>query len=148
MKRRREHYERRRQLEQAERNVVDERHEHTDTTHPCRNSDINNIVPAHIMLLSRDQGAVSPTVSKSCRFCSQQYVQIPRRHNFDCHPDVGLLLSLVHLVVCSDCHMTRFACLTWVSGNFTLMEINSTVLSNLNKYAIQRVISRSEINEY
>ena len=148
MKQRRENYERRRQLEQTQLNVVDERHVRTHTTHPCRNSDINNIVPAHIMLLSRDQGAVSPSVSKSRRFCSQQYVQIPRRHNFDCRPDVGLLLSLVRLVVCWDCHVTRFARLTGVSGNFTLTEINSTVLSKFNKYAIQRGISRSEINQH
>ena len=30
---------------------------------------------------------------KSCRFQSQQHVQTARRHNFDYHPDVGLMLQ-------------------------------------------------------
>ena len=42
----------------------------------------------------------------TCQVCdhnslySQQYVQITRRHKFDRHPDVGLLLTLVRIVVC------------------------------------------------
>ena len=39
----------------------------------------------------------------------QPQVQITHRHNFDCHPDIGLLLSRVRLVVCWDCHVTSFA---------------------------------------
>ena len=52
------------------------------------------------------------SVSKSCRFYSQQGIQTTRRHNFDCHPDVGLLLSLDRRVVCRDFHVTSFAQIT------------------------------------
>jgi len=72
-------------------------HSHVGTAHSCQNSGVNNIVPTHIMLLSRD----SPSVSKSCRFYSQQHVQITRRHNFDCHPAIGLLYCSVSCAVSS-----------------------------------------------
>ena len=86
------------------------RHESTRTSQSCKNSGNNNIVPTHIMLLSIDSTAFIPSVlKKSCRFYCQQHVQITRIHNFDCRPDVGLLLSLVRLVVCWDCHVTSFA---------------------------------------
>ena len=42
-------------------------------------------------------------------FTAVQHVQITRRRNFVCHPDVGLLLSLVRIVVCWDCHVTSYA---------------------------------------
>ena len=80
----------------------------------CKNSGVNNIVPTHIMLLSRDSAAFSPSVSKSYRFCSQQHVQITRKHKLHCHPNAGLLLSRVSLVVGWDCHVIRFACSNWV----------------------------------
>ena len=48
----------------------------------------------------------APSVSKSCPFYSQKHVQVTCRHNFDCHPDVGLGFSLVRLVACWDCRVT------------------------------------------
>ena len=80
----------------------------THSARSCKNSGVNNIVPVHIMLLSRDNAAFSPSVSESYRFCSQQHVQITRRHKLHCHPDAGLLLSRVSLVVGWDCHVIRF----------------------------------------
>ena len=109
----------------------------------------NNIVPTHIILLSRDSAVFILSVSKSCRFYSQ-HVRITCRHNFDCHPDVGLLLSLVHFVVCWDCHVTSFARSIWVVCTISLhpTEINSIVLSKLNRYANQWSVYRLEMNEY
>ena len=49
-------------------------HSHVGTTHSCQNSDVNNIVPTHIMLLSRDSEAFIPSLSSSCRFYGQQHV--------------------------------------------------------------------------
>ena len=77
-------------------------------TQSGKNTGINNIVPTHIMLLSRDSTTFTPSVSKSCRFYSQQHVQITRRHNVHCHLDRGLMLSS-GLIVCSDFHVTRCA---------------------------------------
>ena len=54
----------------------------------CKNSGFN-IVPTHIMLLSRAIPTFSPSVSRSCRFYSQRHIQITRRHNFDCHPEAN-----------------------------------------------------------
>ena len=92
------------------------RHECTHTTQSCWNSGVKNIVPSHIMLHSRDEVAFIPSGSKSCRvfFYSQQHIHIAHRHNIDCLPDVGLLLSRVRLVVCCDCHVTNFARSNWV----------------------------------
>ena len=73
-----------------------------------------SVVQTHIMLISRDTVAFSSFVFKSCRFYGQQDVKITRRHNFDCHPNVCLLLSLVQLVVCCGCHVASFALSTWV----------------------------------
>ena len=58
----------------------------------------------------------------AARFYSQQHVQITRRHKFDCQREAGLLLSWVCLVVCCDCHVTRFSPLDlsrlWISHSF------------------------------
>ena len=47
-----------------------------------------------------------------------QHVQITCRRNFDCYLDIGLLLSLVRLVVCWNCHVTGFARSTRVVCEF------------------------------
>ena len=119
------------------------------STQSCKNSGVNKIVPTHIMFLETAQRSFRP-VSKSCRFHSQQHVQITRRHNFDCHSDVRLPVSLVRLVVCWDCHVTSFARSIWVVCTISLhpTEINSIVLSKLNRYANQWSVYRLEMNEY
>ena len=115
----------------------------THSARSCKNSGVNNTVPTHIMLLSRDSATKSPSVSRSCRFYNQ-HVQMTRRHSFHCHPDVGLLLSLVRLVVCWDCHVTSFARSTWVVCSGDKLNMNA----KLNGYTSQRNVSRLEINEY
>ena len=72
-------------------------------------------------------------------FLQQKHIQITRRRNFDCHPDVGPLLSLVRFVGCCDCHVISFARSTRVVCSISLhsMEISSFVLSKLNRYASQ-----------
>ena len=92
----------------------------------CKHSGVSNIVQTHILLLSRDSASFSPSVSKSCRL----YSQITRRHNFHCHPDVRLLLSLVRLVVCWDCHVTSFAPRLQPSVQFTLYSTETSSITN------------------
>ena len=54
------------------------------------------------MLLSGVSATFIPSLSKSCRFYSQQHVPIARGHNFDCHPDVGLMFHRpIRKVSCS-----------------------------------------------
>jgi len=94
-------------------NSVDKDENALTQTQSCQNSGVNNIVPTHIMLLSTDSAASSPSVSSSCRFYGQQHVQITRRHNFDCHPAIGLLLSRAP---CRLLGLSRdmLCCSTWV----------------------------------
>ena len=67
-------------------------------------------------------------------FKSQEQIQIARRQNFNCHPDVFLRLSLDQFVVCWDCHVTSLARSTWV----VCSKISSVLLSKLSRYANQR----------
>ena len=69
---------RRREQEQTE---LIKRHEQS-----CKIFGVNKIVPTHIILLSRDSAVFSPFICKSCYFCSQQHIQITRRHNFNFPP--------------------------------------------------------------
>ena len=83
-------------------------------------------------------------------FYSQQHIQLTCRHNFHCHHNVELLLSGMHLVICSNCHMTIKLYLTDLSDllSFALrsMEVCSTLLSELNSYENQRNTNHLEIN--
>ena len=62
--------------------------------HSCKNSDVSNIVPTHTMLLSGDSVTFIPSISKSAVLTDNlKHIQITSRHNFDCYPEVGLLLA-------------------------------------------------------
>ena len=119
------------------------RRKRTYTTQSFKNSDVSSVVPTHIMLLSRNSAAFIPSVTKSYRFHSQQYVQIPRFDTIStATPDVGLLLCLVRLVVCWDCHVTALHARleSSVPFSFHSTETSSAVLSKLNRYASQRSV--------
>ena len=105
--------EKRRELEQTESGCweisLTKRHERTHTTQSCKIPMSTTLFQTALCCFLETVQHFFPSISRPCRFYSQQHVQITRRHNFDCHPDVGLLPSLVRLVVCLDCHVTSFA---------------------------------------
>ena len=102
------------ELEQTESSCweisVIKRQECTHINSTYKNSRANKTecsLPTHVMLLSRNITTLSLRI-QVVPFDSQQHVQITARHNFDSHPNEGLLLSRVRRVVCSDCHVTSF----------------------------------------
>ena len=116
----------------------------------CKNSGVNNIVPTHIKLLSRDSAAFSPSVSESYRFCSQQHVQITRKHKLHYHSERRFTAESRE--PCRRLRLSRDKiCLLELSRlfSFTLhsTEISLTILSKLNKYKNPRSASHLEINE-
>ena len=128
------------------------RQERTYTTQSCKNSGANKIVPTHVMLFSRDSAAFIQSVSKSCRFHSQQHVQnntqtrlrLPYRSRPTAQSRAPCrLLWLSRDKLC--CSSSVFC---WINFTFHSTELSSLVLSKLNRsYANQRSVSRLQTNK-
>ena len=98
------------------------------------------------MLLSKDGPAFIPAVSKSCRFNSQQRIQITQVQ-LRLHTRRRPTLTAQSRAPCHLLGLSRDK-LSPLDLSRLFRVISSIVLSKLNRHANQRSVSRLEINEY